>query len=503
MRARSLRWSALALATVLLASACGGSGSGGDGKVLRAAYQYNPQSLDPATQTGSYAPVALGLIFDTLVRVGPDGALQPGLAEKWAFAADGSALTLTLRDGVKFSDGSALDAETVKTNLDRSRGKTFEKTAFKGDLSAISDITTSGRDVVLKIAKGAGGAELPAVLSDRPGMIASAASLARPDFDQKPVGAGPYKLVSFDPGAKLTVTRWDGYWDAAEKRNAGVELNFVKDSSARLRGLQSGQYDWATVDPAQLSEVGSAGLKTVAGQTLSYNRITFNRSRTWFADARVREALSLAVDRPALVKGLLFGAGKPAYQPFPANYWAADPAVTATAYDPDRAKRLLAEAGYPNGFQFEAVAANNPAAVQIAEGVAAQLAKVGVKVRIRPVENSTVTFYNEKRYDAWIGPWGGRADPAQTLSLQYTKGKLQNPGGTASKEIEDLAAKALIPGTDAERTTAIRALTAQVLKENLDIFLFFADNIQAHTGDLTGVRTWVNDKPQFRGVLKS
>lgn len=471
-------------------------------KVLRAAYQYNPTSLDPQAQSGSYSPVALGLIFDTLIRVEPNGNLSPGLAESWKFSEDKKSLILTIRKGVTFSDGTPLDAQTVKANLDRARGINFDKSAVKGDLSSVTGVTVDGDNVVLALKDGLGG-EVPAILSDRAGMIASEKSLESPDFDQHPVGAGPYKLVSFDPGAKLVVTKWDGYWDKSVPRNAGVELSFVKDSSARLRGLQSGVYDWITVDAAQEADAKTAGLHVVSGLTLSYNRITFNRSRTWFANPKVREALSYAVDRDALVQGLLFGAGAPAYQPFPDGYWGADPKYQAPTYDPDKAKALLAEAGYPNGFTFEAVCANNPGATQVAEAVAAQLETVGVHVKIRPVDNSTVTFYTNKESDAWIGPWGGRADPALTLSSQYTKGKLQNPGGTSSAAIEADAKAALMPGTQEERTPAVQAFTGQVLSENLDVFLFFSDNIQVSAADVTGVVTPVTDKPSFRGVIKS
>lgn len=469
-------------------------------QVLRAAYQYDPTSLDPHTQTGSYSPVALGLIFDTLIRLTPDGELEPGLATEWAFASDGSTLSLDIREGVTFSDGSALDANAVKVNLDRARGVDFDKSAAKGDLSSITDVTVEGNSVVLAL--DSGGAELPSLLADRAGMIASPESLEAPDFDQNPVGAGAYDLVSFEPGASLEVERWDGYWDKDQPRNKSVELHFVKDSSTRLRGMQSGQYDWISVDPAQKKEADNAGLDVVAGQTLSYNRITLNRSREWFTKPKVREALSYAVDREALVEGLLFGAGAPAYQPFPEDYWAAAPNQTEPTFDQDKAKALLAEAGYPEGFTFEAVMANSPGSVQTAEAVAAQLAEVGITVNLRPVDKSTTVFYSRKEADAWIGPWGGRSDPAQTLELQYTKGQLQNPGGTASEEIMNKAKASLTPASEEERAKAVQEFTAQVLKEHLDTFLFFPDNVQVHGPKVTGVEIPVSGKPSFRGVIK-
>lgn len=475
--------------------------SGDSEETLRAAYQYGTESLDPHTATGAYSPVTLELIFDTLIRVQADGSLAPGLAEEWHFSDDQSQLILQIREGVTFSDGTALDAETVKKNLDRARGVDFDQSAVTGDLSMVESVEVDGSQVIIGLAEGLGGA-LPSVLSDRAGMIASSASLDDPEFDLKPIGAGPYQVSSYDPGASLNLERWDGYWDESVDRNAKVELSYVSDSSARLRGVQGGQFDWTTVDAVQVADAELANLEILSNPTFAYNRITVNRSREWFQNPLVREAMSYAVDRDALVQGLLFGKGKPAYQPFPDGFWAASPDAKAPSYDPDRAKELLAEAGYPDGFAFEAVAANTPGATQVAEAVAAQLAEVGIDVKIRLVDNSTVTFYANKESDAWIGPWSGRADPALTLSLQFTQGKLQNPGGTSSDEIEAAAKEALKPGTQEDREQALQAFTQQVLDENLDIFLFFPELNQVFTDSVTGAQEWITDKPSLRNVVK-
>lgn len=508
-----IRLAALAAATALVLTGCTSSNAEGESsgkapqaqgdsqETLRAAYQYGTDSLDPHTSTGAYSPVTLELIFDTLVRVQHDGTLAPGLAEAWSFSDDESQLLLDIREDVTFSDGSALDADTVKKNLDRARGVDFDRSAMTGDLSMIEDITVDGSQVVIALAEGLGG-PLPSVLSDRAGMIASAASLDDPAFDMNPVGSGPYTVKSYNPGASLHLEAREGYWDESIDRNAAIELSYVSDSSARLRGLQGGQFDWATVDAVQVADAELANIEVVSNATYAYNRITLNRSREWFQNDLVREAMSYAVDRDALVQGLLFGKGKPSSQPFPDGYWAAVPGLKPTAYDPERARKLLAEAGYPDGFSFEAVAANSPGATQVAEAVAAQLAEVGIDVKIRLVDNSPVTFYSNKESDAWIGPWSGRADPAQTLSLQFTQGKLQNPGGTSSDAIEAAAREALKPGEPAEREVALQNFTQQVLDEHLDIFLFSPELNQVFTDKVSGVQEWITDKPSLRNVVK-
>src|SRR5690625_2388758 len=147
--------------------------SGDSDQVLRAAYQYGTSSLDPHTNTGAYSPVTLGLIFDTLIQVTSDGNLVPGLAEDWNFSEDKTELILDIREGVTFHDGTSLDAETVKLNLDRARGVDFDNSAVSGDLSMISDVAVDGNQVIISLEDGEGGT-LPAILSDRAGMIASA-----------------------------------------------------------------------------------------------------------------------------------------------------------------------------------------------------------------------------------------------------------------------------------------------------------------------------------------
>src|SRR5699024_1906715 len=120
-------------------------------ETLRVAYQYGPTQLDPHTATGSYGPVVLGLFFDTLIRVEHDGTFSPGLAEDWYFSEDNSELILEIREDVEFSDGTALDAEVVKSNLDRARGEGFDESSVSGDLSAVEDVTVDGNKVILSL----------------------------------------------------------------------------------------------------------------------------------------------------------------------------------------------------------------------------------------------------------------------------------------------------------------------------------------------------------------
>ena len=194
---------------------------------------------DPATSASGYTITFQGLVYDRLVHTAPDGSLVPGLAESWEYSPDGTVLTFHLREGVQFQDGAVFDAAAVKANIERSQ--TLEGSTLAAELARIAEVVVVDPQTV-ELHLSSADATLPAVFSGRSGAMISPNSLADPQLDRTPVGAGMFKLVEFAEGSDFAVERWDGYWDPDAVKVKRIEVKVLPDTAvagqrgARRRG---------------------------------------------------------------------------------------------------------------------------------------------------------------------------------------------------------------------------------------------------------------------------
>ncbi len=346
-----------------------------------------PAGLDPTAA----APVAIGQvtwqnIFEGLVRIDRDGKVQPQLAKSWAVSPDGLTYSFTLQTDVKFHDGEAFDAASAKFTLDRARGasSTNPQKQFFTVIDAID--APDPATLVLHLKQPAGNLLYwlgwPASV-----MVAPKAA----DTDKViPVGTGPFVLKQWLKGDRVELARNPAYWDKTRPVHIDTAtFRFVGDAQAQAAGLRSGDLDAVPeleapelfaafkADPKFTAAAGNTELKVVAGM---------NDLKKPFDDVRVRRALMMAIDRKALVDGASSGFG----QPIGSHYTPNDPGfvdLTGTLpYDPDKAKALLAEAGYPNGFSFSIKVPQMSYATRSSEILQAMLADVGVTLTIVPTE---------------------------------------------------------------------------------------------------------------------
>ncbi len=346
-----------------------------------------PAGLDPTAA----APVAIGQvtwqnIFEGLVRIDRDGKVQPQLAKSWAVSPDGLTYSFTLQSDVKFHDGEAFDAASAKFTLDRARGaaSTNPQKQFFTVIDAID--APDPATLVLHLKQPAGNLLYwlgwPASV-----MVAPKAA----DTDKViPVGTGPFVLKQWLKGDRVELARNPAYWDKTRPVHIDTAtFRFVGDAQAQAAGLRSGDLDAVPeleapelfaafkADPKFTAAAGNTELKVVAGM---------NDLKKPFDDVRVRRALMMAIDRKALVDGASSGFG----QPIGSHYTPNDPGfvdLTGTLpYDPDKAKALLAEAGYPNGFSFSIKVPQMSYATRSSEILQAMLADVGVTLTIVPTE---------------------------------------------------------------------------------------------------------------------
>ncbi|MBN9607519.1 MAG: hypothetical protein J0G30_12995 [Actinomycetales bacterium] len=492
-----------ALAVALAACAPGGGGEATaapdpDGS-LTFGYFEPATSLDPQQGTSSQDIPWLLPVYASLLSYAADGSVAPGLAESWELSDD--SLTLTLREGLTFHDGTALDADAVVANMDRAM--TLETSTVKGDLSSVASVEASD-DLTVVLSLSAPDAALPAKLADRAGMMISPAA-----FDDgtnlaiDPIGAGPWQLVEYSPGDHLTVERFDHYYDPESVLLSSLTIRLIEDDDTRLSAVRAGEVDVAQISAAQVQLAGTdPSLEVRTDPALAVDHLGMNISIAPFDDPLVREAINYAIDREALYEGIYRGTGTIAWQPFPPGYFGNDPSLeNMYPYDPDKARELLAEAGYPDGFSFDFKTNNQPFRVQATEAIAGMLADVGITTNIIPMEGPALLdeFYYQNSVPIYFTPWGGRADPSQTLDNLFGPDGLNNPSKVTAPDLTSALDDARDGGDQDARGEAIRHASDLIMKDSRMIPLMFPgvttvvrDNVIGYSTGLTGKANFLN-----------
>lgn len=405
-------------------------------------------TMDPHLSTTAANDIHMFLVYDRLIFFNADAELEPMLASGWEFSDDGRTLTMQLRDDVVFSDGARFDADTVVANLDRAM--TIEGGTQANLLAGIAEVVAVDPTTVEFRLTDAYQADLPATLATSAGIMVSPEALDNTDLATAPVGSGPYVVDEYIQDDRVIFEPNTNYWgsDSGTPKLERLEILGIRENDARYNALQSGEIDaaLAKVDQAAATErlVSSGDFVLYEGDpSLSQLTMFLNSERSEFADQRVRQAITHAIDREAISEALTGGAAPPAGQIFPEGYWAAAPDVDADylGYDIDQAKALLSEAGLSDGFAFTLVVQqglqpqNDMAAI-----IQAQLAEIGVDVNVEAREGQVaLTDFTSGNADALMAQIEGRNDPNQIVELNVLD--RFNPGG-ASQEIIDLATEA-------------------------------------------------------------
>lgn len=467
---------------------------------LRVAYSTTPSNLDPARSTVNYDRSTLNVFYDRLVHTDPETSeLIPGLATEWTPTPEGDAWEFKLREGVTFHDGAPLDAEAVKANLERMKEP---ESNFAGQMEVVTGIEVADDlTVTISVVPSEGGV-LPALLADRPGMMVSPQALESPDLDQRPVGAGLFRVTSYQAGSSVTLERFEDYWDeeALEVAPAALELRFMPDENARINALKSGQVDAINIGPDQVDTVQGGDIEVDVFEVLTTYNLRVNRGREPFDDPLLRKATSAAIDRETIVDTIFNGYGTPVLQPFPPSHWASVEDPEEGGYDPERAKELLAEAGKPDGFSFRNITL--PQLVPIVEAVQAQLAEVGIEMEVIVGDPATFAteFYRNDAAESLLGPSAGRPDPIIFYDGYFSPEGSSNACECATDEMIELLTRAKSIASQEEHEQQVRDVTQMIVDETLDMYLWTNVLPIARNSKVQG-RLGANDELlNFRGV---
>jgi len=371
----------LALAAGLMVMAGAAAAQRAD---IVAGMRLEPPILDPtAGAAAAIDEVVYANLFEGLTRFGPDGAVLPALAESWEVAPDGLSWVFNLRSDVTFQDGTPFTAEDVVFSFDRAMAE-GSLNAQKGLFAGINEVTAID-DVTLEIGLDAPKASLLTNLAWGDAVIVSPATAD--GNAQKPVGTGPFAFANWVQGDRVELVRRDDYWGAKPALEK-VTFKFISDPTAAFAAMMAGDIDAFPTYPApeNLAQFrADPRFQVLVGSTEGETILAMNHAREPFQDIRVREALSHAIDRKAIIEGAMFGYGTPIGSHFAPHNPAYTDLTGFAPYDPERAKALLAEAGV-SGLRPTLMLPPPSYARRGGEIVAAQLRAVGIEPQIVNVE---------------------------------------------------------------------------------------------------------------------
>jgi len=444
------------------------------------------QTMDPQEpqNNSSFAQGVLMAVYDPLILLDAAGNPMPGLAQSWEYNDDLTVFTMKLRPNVTFHDGTKFNAAVVVKNFERSVSIGSKAGAATLEtLSQIAAIETEGDDIVRLKLKAPSG-QMPYLLGFQAGMMISPAAFGDNALGAavKPIGTGPYRVRTFESNVRTLTTRNDDYWGGTAGRPVAFEHHFVPDSRARLNAVRSGQANLALIEGRQINEAKTAGFTVQINEKNSTWEVQANFSRGNVGKLKVRQAIMHAIDRQALSDALGFGASQPTVQFFASS----SPAYlkeleSLYPFDQAKARKLLTEAGYPNGVDVTWLLLNTNEYKQIGEAVQSMLGEVGIRIKFDIIDVSQYYTFRRppQRGDILMVRWGGRPDPLQTF--QETSGSTAIPWGAAVPEIDTLIneARSLNPA-DPRRLGVLHKLARVTTEQVSHISLMTRSSVYAY-----------------------
>jgi peptide/nickel transport system substrate-binding protein len=511
---RSCKTLCLALAALLVAVLAGAAHA--QKKQLVVALNQDPDILDPTLSRTYVGRIVFAQICEKLYEIDESLSIQPQLAAALpAVSEGGKTVTIKLRPNVKFNDGTPLTAEAMKYSLDRHRDlKGSNRRSELASVTAVEFVDS----LTVRLRLKAPFAPLAAQLADRAGMpISPAADKKLGDkFGTAPVCVGPWQFVERVPQDRIVVERSPHYFDQAAAKFDRIVFRIIPDDNVRLANLRSGDIDVmhqvGPTDAASLKKEGRFDVASVTG--LGFNSITINlRNKTGKTnppgdlgtplanDPRVREALELSIDREALNQVAWDGQYTVGCGPISPNSVYFDKARTCTTRDVARAKKLLAEAGLPNGYKFEMMIVNNPQQRRLAEVIQGMARETGLDISLRPSEFASALKDNDDgKNQAFLIGWSGRVDPDGNIHQGQTCTGPLNATLACDEKVDALLNKAREVSDIAQRRALYREAIDLIGTRRNTLYLYHPNYIVAFPKNLKGYKAVPDGLIRIKGT---
>ncbi len=460
-----------------------------------------PDTLDPQMTSGTLTFQYIKSAYDTLVEPDESGSLVPALAESWEFSPETLTLTFNLRHGVTFHNGDPLTAEDVKATFDRMLAPD-STSPHKPRFGAVKEVRVLD-DYTVQFA-------LTKLYFPLIGTLASGWSAILPksaiqsghDFSTHPLGTGPFVFKEWVRDDHITYTKFADYWMEGKPYLDRLEIKTVTEPTTQLLGLSVGEFDIIHVlEPHNIPKLeNSPDMKVFTHPTALALVVTLNNARTPFDNVLVRRAISQAIDRQALLDIAYTGGKKieafiDAESPYYLDLKEMYP------YNPQKAKKLLAEAGYPDGFDTTLTLPQNYSQhVNAGNMVQNMLQQAGIRAKIQLVDWGTwiSQVYRDRDYDMTIIGHTGHLDPDGRLGGELGYTNYQNP------QLFTLIEKAAITYIPKERKALYGQIQRIMAEDAVMVFIGTPLGLRGMRSNVYGFRmTYALDTPDFRDTFKT
>jgi peptide/nickel transport system substrate-binding protein len=456
---------------------------------LRVALPSNLNTLDPAKTKIGEEYIINFLVYSGVTEIDPSGKVKPDLAESWSASEDQQTWTFKLRSGVKFHHGREVDAEDVKTTVERVMDKTTGSTA-RVNFDIVESVEAIDKTTVrfkLKIPY-SGFAE---ILGDRQLRVVPRDRLEKIAFEA--IGSGPFKLAAFKPGDRIELTKNADYFLPGSPKLDGIIFRIMPETAAQSAALETGAIDLVWNLPPDVIDQFKKNNKVVIDSvpTTTWDGLIMNSAQKPFDDVRVRRAVSLAIDKPALVELSLFGHGTPTHTMIPPGHPYYNDAIKIGT-DIAQAKKLLTEAGYPNGFETTIyVPSGRPTRERVGLGASEMLKAIGIKAElqrvpwdkfVKDIEGKaafyTDGFYSRPTIDTSIYPWYHSTGSWNTTLWNY-----KNPG---MDKVLDAARGAR---TEADKAKFYKEFQALATDEPAGVIPYVLNHVNAYGSNVKNFKS--------------
>jgi ABC-type transport system substrate-binding protein len=489
----------LALAATGVLAGCGGPG-GIDRSTLNYYYTYDPRSLDPALSSDVPTGEVVSMLFDHLTILDADGKLHPGLAERWESDSTGRVYTFHIRRGATFHDGRPITAKDVEASWIRAL------TAQGGDPAPLLTIRGAGA-VASGDAKRLAGLRVPddstvVVTLEQPLNIfptlaampvtAIVPTPTPPGFDQAPVGSGPWRFVSWAHDDQLVFAKNPTYWAGPPKADT-LRIRIIPEPLTQAAEYEAGRLSVVEIPFGETLRWEQSSPEQIQRRpALRALYVAVNTTRGPLKDARVRRALNHAVDAGTILKTVMSNRGVRAAGAIPPGIMGYDSTRAPYAWDTAQARRLLREAGYPNGFRLQLWRTQRPELARIAQAIQADLALVGIRAEIVERDASSARAASRKgETDLFLTDWyADYPDPESfTYPLFHSSARgRSNRAHFGDPQLDLFLDRARATTDTALKATLYREIDAMAFEAAPWIFLWFPVDMWAARPELEGWR---------------
>jgi peptide/nickel transport system substrate-binding protein len=470
---------------------------GGD---LVMALSSEPDRLDPTTSSSLYTRYVMQTMCQKLYDIDENGEITPMLATKLpTISKDGKTVRIPLKDGVKFADGTGFDAEAVKTTIER--GLNLEESSRAAELGPIDDVTALD-DHTVEVTFEKPFAPFTAALADRAGMIMSPKALKDEgdDFGDNPVCVGPFKFEKRIAQTSIKVVKDPNYYDADKVHLDSITYQIMTDANIRAANIRSGDVQVAdTISPQDVDALDEeTGIGLLQSNSLGYQGLTVNMGfgdnpenfeTPLGQDPKVRKALSMAIDRKALVNTVFNGWFSPACSGIaPDSPFATEASNDCVDYDPEGAKKLLKDSGVELPLKVNMKVSNTQDTLRFAQAVQAATKEAGFDIKVQPMEYTALLDAQDRGdYELLQLGWSGRVDPHGNLYTFHYPGAANNVTGVDDDKLSDLLTRASEVTDEGERAELYGQASERIGEINSIIYLYRQKNLTAYTENVAGI----------------